>query len=326
MELPRFGSDEEYAAGRNHPTLWLPVFRRALRAAGLSPDGPLELLAPSQYPTAAARDHGLVATVYPSHWGGFDAYRLELDAHALLEPTSLPIPRLVAHGTLLASTSDHPWPWLIETEVVGRPWSEVVPTLPPSVQLRSAAELGATLQRWHSVPHDHGQIVNARWDNFLRLVTEERDTLGADDDRLALLGPVPEGALHALAASTLSEVDTTRSTSLLHSDVHGGNVLLDPGTGALVGIIDFNEVQAGHAWYDLADACFRLLHGDPHLVPAFLNGYGLSEADLADGAALRLLGWGLLHDFDVLTPAAEARRPTQTSVAALALHLTGLGD
>lgn len=55
---------------------------------------------------------------------------------------------------------------------------------------------------------------------------------------------------------------------------------------------------------------------------ASFDGYGLQRGPRI---AVRLLGWGLLHDFDVLRPIVDARPPEAArTVVDLAHHLTGL--
>lgn len=156
------------------------------------------------------------------------------------------------------------------------------------------------------------------------LIRDEQSHLGEHDERLAGFPASLQPQLRSLAASTLAGVDTTMPTSLLHGDLHDANIFVDPLTGALTAIIDLNEMYAGDRWYDLADACFRLLDGEPTYVPHLLAGYGLSGKEPAADTALRLLGWALLHDWDILTDTCRQRGMPDTNLADLAIHLTGL--
>ncbi|WP_020579755.1 phosphotransferase family protein [Actinopolymorpha alba] len=324
--LPTFSSFEEYWAARNHPTLWLEAIRHALDAAGLPSTGSVEMLGPSQYPTALACDLDAVATVYPDQWGGTRSYELEIEAHGVIAGHGLPVPDLIAHGALPSPAATRPgWAWLIETNAPGQPWSRVGPAMSRRRRERAASHLGALLRRWHAIPHTgRGGHLGSGWDAFLHLIRDELSHLGENDGRLAGFPPAMRPDLHRLAATTLTEVDAATPTSLIHGDVHSENVLVDQAVGAVTGIIDLNEMYAGHPWYDLADACFRLLQGEPGSVHRLLTGYGLDLEEPVDGIALRLLGWALLHDFDVLTPTCQLRGTPQTNVADLAGRITGL--
>lgn len=283
------------------------------------------MLTPSQWPTALARNLDAVVTVYPDQWGGPSSYALEIDAHGVLAGHDLPVPDLIAHGTVPSPATRTRWSWLIETKAPGQPWSRVGPTMSSQHRQRAASQVGAILHRWHQVPHaSRGGHLGSGWGPFLNLIRDELNHLGEHDERLARFPPALRPHLRTLAASTLADVDDTAPTSLLHGDVHSENVLVDPMAGAVTGIIDLNEMYAGHPWYDLADTSFRLLHGEPGCVQHMLTGYGLDIEEPVDGIALRLLGWALLHDFDVLTPTCQERGIPQGNVADLACHLTGL--
>lgn len=300
----RFGSWEEYWAARNDPAVWLPLVRRALDLAGMSGAGSPTMLVPSQYPTARAGD--VVVTIYPEEWDGRASYALEMEAHSIVDGQGLPIPRLLAHG------EGPPWSWLIESAADGVAW------IPSET---SAFDFGAVLRRLHDTPHDRGLLLG--WGRFRTLVVDELANLGRNDDRLAAFPSDLRPGLRELAESTYAAVDCRAPTRLLHGDVHGDNVFVDPVSAKLTAIIDLNEMYAGDPWYDLADACFRLLRGEPPLVERMLEGYGLVPMD-RDETALRLLGWGLLHDFDGLTSVVQSRGVPTSSVREVARQLTGL--
>ena len=283
------------------------------------------MLGPSQYPTALACDLEAVVTVFPDQWGGPRSYQLEIEAHGVLAGNDLPVPDLIAHGMFPHAATPPGWAWLIETKSPGQPWSGAATAMSGRRRQRAASQLGAVLRRWHETLHaGRGGHLGSGWGTFLRLIRAELSYLGEDDGRLACFPAVLWPRLRLLASSTLAEVASTTPTSLLHGDVHGENILVEPTAGAVTGIIDLNEMYAGDPWYDLADACFRLLHGDPACVRGLLTGYGLNVEEPVDGVALRLLGWGLLHDFDVLTPTCLRRGVPEVDVADLACHLTGL--
>jgi hygromycin-B 7''-O-kinase len=320
----RFDSDDEYReAVRERPWLWTPLMRRALEVAGLPSSGRLEMLGPGQYPTARGVGLGVVVSVYPEHWDGRAAWKLEREAHAVVDGSGLPVPRLVGYGELFPDADRYSWPWLIEADAAGAPWAQALELMPPRAGADAAAQLGSALRRLHDHPCGNGPLLGAGWGRFLALVSDERDRLGENDDRLQALPASLHEPLRELAAATLEQVDSGSIPQLLHGDVRASNLLIDPESGVLT-MIDLNEMNAGLGWYDLADAAFRLFHGDPRCIAAMLDAYRL-PAHYSDGdVALRLLGWALLHDFDGITSATHGRHITASSVRDLACQLTGV--
>lgn len=322
--VPRaFGSWHEYWSVRHDKGLWTPHFRRALNLAGVA-SAEIVMLRPSQYPTARSDD--LVVTVYPDASVAGNTFALELEAHALVADQGLPIPGVVAHGEFPHSVGQPVWHWLVESAATGQPWNQLRSRLDPWQMNRAAEDTGAALGRLHAVPHESGAMLGPQWERFTRLIKDEAENLGTGhDDRLRCFPERFRPSLKTLAEVTYAAVDTTAASSLLHGDVHGDNIFLDPESGRLAAIIDLNEMYAGHPWYDLADACFRLLHGAPPFTSDLLCGYGI-DTPTAEHVAVRLVGWGLLHDFDGLTGTVEARGiPSELSnIGELASHLTGL--
>lgn len=315
MAVPRhFASWDEYWRLRHDSTFWIPYFRKALQLAGRS-SGEIVMLGPSQYPHARAGD--VVITIYPDPSIARDTFAMELEAHALVSGHGLPIPELRAHGDFPAAPYGARWNWLVESAASGLPWSQVKDGLP------AVFDLGVALRRLHEISHDGGRMLRPDWQRFCELVEDELAHLGTNDPRLDGFPKPLRSALRDLAESTFHGIDTAAPTRLLHGDLHGGNVFVDPESGRLCGLIDLNEMYAGAAWYDLADACFRLLNGAPELTPQLLRGYGVVPTTRI---ATRLLGWALLHDFDGVTATIQHRGIPASigDIDGLARHLTGL--
>lgn len=320
--VPRgFASWDEYWAVRHDCALWEPFFAMALRSAGF-PTAEVVMQTPSQYPTARAGD--AIITIYPETSIAGNACAMDLEAHALITGLGLPVPDLIAHGTFKRPSDDLSWNWLIEAAAEGAPWSRAVAELSDEQAQRCATDLGVTIRRLHETPHETATILAPVWTRFHDLVSDESVRLGVNDGRLDGFPETIRPWLRDLAAETLAALDTDAPTKLLHGDIHGDNVFVDPATGRLTGLIDLNEMSAGSAWYDLADAAFRLFDGAPGLTDRLLRGYGLDPSS-HDYAGV-LLGWALLHDFDGITTTIEQRGiPEGADLDKLAAHLTGLG-
>ncbi|MDX1518098.1 MAG: phosphotransferase, partial [Woeseiaceae bacterium] len=98
-----------------------------------------------------------------------------------------------------------------------------------------------------------------------------------------LLGNLDDKALRALCADALTRfeeivlprLDTLR-WQIIHNDLNPGNVLVEPGSGRLAGIIDFGDIVRSPLVVDVAVACAYLLRdGDDTLadIRAFVAAY-----------------------------------------------------
>jgi len=319
--VPRtFASWDAFWAVRHDATVWEPFVINALTAASL-PVTEVVMLSPSQYPTARAGD--VIVTIYPDASIAGVSCAMELEALALVAGRGLPLPDLIAHGIFQHPTEDVSWSWLIESAADGVPWTRVRADISDDNARRCATHLGETLRLLHTTPHEGAAVLAPDWTRFIDLVGDETRGLGIIDGRLDGFPESTRRALRDLAEATFAGLDTTAPTALLHGDVHGDNVFVDPVSGGLTALIDLNEMYAGDPWYDLADAVFRLFQGGPGLTRRLLRGYGLDSA--TDGLPTSLLGWGLLHDFDGLTPTIRSRGlPATRDIDELAHHLTGL--
>ncbi len=314
-----FASWDDYWAVRHDESLWTPWFRWALELAALDA-ADVAILHPSQYPTARCGE--VIVTIYPDAAFVFD---LEREAHSLLAGQGLPIPTVISAGSFPTDSVGPTWQWLIESVAEGAAWNKVRSEMAPRQAQRAAAATGAVLKGIHQTPHDAARLLNLDWARFDRLIKDEVDQLGRNDGRLQRFPNRFVPTLHELASSTYAAINMDIPPALVHGDVHGDNVFVKPDTGELTALIDLNEMYVGHPWYDLADACFRLLRGRPGLTGHLIRGYGEDLSDLAS-VADNLLGWGLLHDFDGLTATLDERGvPAEiVTVPQLAGHLTGL--
>jgi aminoglycoside phosphotransferase (APT) family kinase protein len=102
--------------------------------------------------------------------------------------------------------------------------------------------------------------------------------------------PLAEVARHAQDL-----LDTQRRTCLVHSDLNPKNLLVDPDTLEVTGVLDWEFAHAGHPWTDLGN----LLRFDRH--PSYVAGvlgawstrHGGAVGELLDGARAADL-WALV--------------------------------
>ena len=151
-------------------------------------------------------------------------------------------------------------------------------------------------------------------DGLPGFVADRAVALGWDRDLL--------GRLESVAEDVQARLDEVQRTCLVHSDANPKNLLVDPGTLIVTGLLDWEYAHSGHPFTDLGN----LLRFDRR--PAFLEavlgawcerrGGTLREAlDLARAADL----WALV---DLAARAGE--NPVADSATALLRAIAGSGD
>ena len=90
-------------------------------------------------------------------------------------------------------------------------------------------------------------------------------------------------------------LDTQRRTCLVHSDLNPKNLLVDPMTLEVTGVLDWEFAHAGHPWTDLGN--LLRFERDPSYVAgvlaAWTTRHGGAVAELLDGARAADL-WALV--------------------------------
>jgi hygromycin-B 7''-O-kinase len=204
--------------------------------------------------------------------------RVEAAVYRLLAGSGLPIPTVVDEGGL-----------------------GLVATRLPGTSVDGAA-MSLTLEDWEELARALGAALR---------VLHARD--GATIDR-RLAGAAPSvftaRVPHHLRREAADLVATTASSepwramrpSLLHCDVHGGNVLVEPcATGwRFSGLVDFGRACTGVPLFDVMLAQARVLHHRRALMRAFLDDYGAASGQQWPQL---MMACALLHPFDVVTPA-----------------------
>ena len=192
----------------------------------------------------------------------------EVDAAVLrLVHGLLPVPEVLE---IRRPDQQHGTPGLLVTTYLpGERLDLVLPEAPDAVRAAAGRDLGVLLGRLAQMPMPRagmfldGDLRIGPWPPF------------AWSDELA---PGVEQVADD-AQSLLDEVDRV---CLVHSDVNPKNVLVDPATGAVTGLLDWEFAHAGHPSTDLGN----LLRFDrePVFAGAVLDGY-LAVAGHLDGLA-----------------------------------------
>lgn len=303
---PVIASDDDYARRLGDGAFWEPWARAAFELAGLDQPARLWHARPlGTYPTLLS-DTGLVVKLFGDRWYGPESHQAELEAYRVLDGHDLPVPRLVAAGQLFPdATNQWPWPFLILTQLRGATYAALSATLDRAARRRVAGDLGWLLRRLHRLPLS-GRRLAPSWRHFLALLERRRGEAPQDHRRWGLLPPRLCDQLDGWLPDPGVLVDTGRPPCLVHGDLHGEHVFLDPASSRLVGVIDFTDVYAGDPRYDLVALHFGTFHTDKALLGACLEAYGWPARPPT--WARDMLAFTLLHDFNMFRPAMPLKR------------------
>jgi aminoglycoside phosphotransferase (APT) family kinase protein len=246
----------------------------------------------------------------------------EIDAAVLrLVRGLVPVPDVleVRRG---AAAADRPG-LLVASYLPGERGDLVLPTLDDAGQAQLGARLGHLLADLSGMPTLRaGRFVDPALTVGAFGVSDGLP--GFVDEHAAALGwdAAPLARLCALAQRAQDLLDTVGRTCLVHSDLNPKNLLLDPATLEVTGLLDWEFAHSGHPFTDLGN----LLRFDrqPAYVEAVLRAWcerrgGTPDeaVDLARAADL----WALV---DLAARAGD--NPVADRAAALLLAVTASGD
>ena len=203
---------------------------------------------------------------------------------------------------------------LVTSELPGAPGEDVLPALDPDALGRAGEQLGGAAARLAGVPVLRRGVFA---DGDLRLVdfppgaapgeclaaVEQAYAAGAFDGwpapRLRGLGAV---AARAQRIVEDGEDELGEAAFLSHGDLGPANVLLDPATGDLLGVVDWEFAHAGIPWTDLGN----LLRGrggpdDDPFAAGVLGGWREATRLVDPPGATRLLDLARAADLLALT-------------------------
>ncbi len=181
--------------------------------------------------------------------------------------TAMPVPEVYALDT---SRRVLPSPYMLMAFLPGQPLHRLRPALGPEAQATIDQTLGRSMAQLHAIggaafgPLAHPSPPGLPWRQvFLGLLG---DVL-ADGGEAGVALPLAHGAILARAEAWAGALDALREPRLVHWDLWDGNVLVEPESGRVSGIIDFERAL----WADpLMEFQFReFAAGD-----AFAAGYG----------------------------------------------------
>lgn len=236
----------------------------------------------------------LVVKLYGPYWCGPDSHRLESEAYRVLNETDLPVPRVLARGTLRSRADGWPWPFLVLSRVEGRAWRTGADA-DRARTLALAGEVGELLARFRAVPLPVEGPLSPADGAFEAMLRQRHAEAIAEHREWGYLSPVLLDQL----SDRLPEPETLIGATppvFVHGDLHGANLFTDQQRARLTGIVDFNDVYAGDEHYSLVQLHLDTFGGDRELLATALDRANWPiTADFPE----RMLHYTMLHDFEV---------------------------
>ena len=304
--LPAVRSDEEWQAVVWDERIVRPAAEDLATRLGLAGVG-LRRYRGGSRPVYAVGDHR-VLKLYPT----VSAPDSVTEAWVLTYLSGkLPVatPELLAHGEY-----ENGWHYVLMSQLPGTELAAAWPAIPRPHQDQVASEVGEMLAALHGLDPEplHAIVGPADWTDFL---AGQRAT-ALERQREVQLPDLWLSQIEYFLESV--PLMPGRERVLLHTEVTPEQLVLNPGTWTLSGLLDFETAMTGDRAYEFAAVGLFVSRGDPRLLDRILAAYGRSFDPL------ELLAFTLLHRHSNLPQClSELRAPPEPTLDSLALTWFG---
>jgi aminoglycoside phosphotransferase (APT) family kinase protein len=256
-----------------------------------------------------------VVRVYGARGAARGPGAAEIDAAVMgLVRGLVPVPEVLE---LRRGDPDAGTPGLLVTSFVpGERLDLALPAMSAERRARAGRSCGEIAARLACMPMRRSGLF-ADADLRIDPMPEDYADLGAHADRVAPrlgLGPAGRRALAALAGRSQERLDRFRRACLVHSDLNPKNLLVDPGTGAVTAVLDWEFAHAGVPVTDVGN----LLRHDrgEGFAAAVLAAFRGGVPDLADRPDDELLADARAADLWAVLDLATRRAENPAAAAA----------
>ena len=304
MQRPTFSSIESYGQLFTSVAYWQPYIEEICTRHSLGSCQRVRAGLPGTHPVFIVSEQ-YVIKLFTYYFGGAESLAVERDLYSIFAqspPFSIPVPALIAEGTLFPQGDEWSWPYLITNVIPGTSLGEVYEQVSYEDMLALAHSLGLFLRQLHQVNLSQSRIFKPMWDTFLENIEDQRHTCVA---RQQEWGTLPTHLIaqiedYLLPDEQLFDIHTT--PHLLHCDLNADHVLGlvdERQSWHTRGIIDFGDALVGDWHYELFALHMGLFHADKHLLHVFLDSYDPEQTLRANFTHIAM-SYQLLRRFDGL--------------------------
>lgn len=278
MKRPIFASIQEYGQLFTDVTYWQPYVEEVCTRHLPGKCQRVRSGLPGTHPVFIV-DERYVIKFFTHYFGGMESLAAEMDLYHVFShnpPLSIPVPTLIAQGTLFPDSDEWPWPYLITNVISGRGLVEVHEQVHYENLLTLADLLGQFLHQLHPMNLSQSHLFKPTWDAFANEIEQQRQTYVA---RHQDWGTIPTHLIEQIESYLLSThmlFDAHTTPHLLHCDLNSDHVfgfLDEKQHWHTTGIIDFGDAQVGDWHYDLIALHMGLFCGDKVLLQTFMDSY-----------------------------------------------------
>lgn len=316
---PHLDSIEDYRRRFADPAYWRPYVGEVCHHHGLA-QGEVspKVGVPGTYPVFIV-DHRWVIKFFGRLFNGGAVFRSELEANRIVSgKLEVPIPPLVAHGSLFGDTAEWSWPYLVFEFLPDDSLSHVRDEVSLTNMMSIAEELGHIVSRLHSLPLPDGSALRPTWDHYTRLLESGR---AGCEQRHREWGDLPGRMLSQVEAFIPSAKDLVPRAgppTLLHGDLTADHILVRRvgSVWRIRALIDFGDAIAGDPLFELIAPHLDIFHINKELLRVFMHAYQPS-LHLDHIQAQKLLCLCLLHPYNVF-PGFFQEHPEAVQLTSLA--------
>jgi hygromycin-B 7''-O-kinase len=272
-------------------------------------------------------DEQYVIKLYTHFFNGAASYAVEAALYAAFaQAPTLPVPKLIARGSLFPQDEAWSWPYIVTTAIPGTSLGEVVERVSAEDRVQVAIFLSPLLRQLHSLPLAGLPGSEDPWRFFLHFLEAQHSACVHNHETWQTMPNHLIAQIEAYLLPLAVLVEEVRQPHLLHCDLNADHVLeqFEEDHWQPAGIIDFGDARIGDRLYELPALHIGLFACDKHLLQHFLRSYGF-DAELRRQFVQRAMSFTLLHQFDVLAPVFETF-PHARAVASLDELATLLWD
>lgn len=249
---------------------WMPVLQVLQRRFGL-PAQPWSRITTGSNALFALGDDIIVKLV-PPNW------RRQGDKERLVTPLlqgrlSINTPRFIGGGEIEG------WVFIITSRLRGTLLADIWPALDAANKRAIMAQTGEVLRELHGVPFADDCAIRVDWPAYLGTLIStcmgRHERHGMPESLRAQVMP------YLQASGDFAPAGTVR---FIHMDVHPWNLMARQSGGQwrLDGLLDYGDAIIGHSdWFELLTPAIFMAQGQPALLGALLNSYGIEAADPA---------------------------------------------
>jgi aminoglycoside phosphotransferase (APT) family kinase protein len=191
-----------------------------------------------------------------------DAFRIrrEIEAmHHVKLHTSVPIPAIL--DTHIDSDEDDERSWILMEQLPGRQLGEVWHTMDTTSQEQSICQLKAYFEQLHSLlPPDPGWIGSCSggpaYDHRLNNISTCGPFASVSEFHDFLVAPARKSPRPEWIAKYRQHLSDSHQIVYAHADLSWENILVDPKTGNVTGILDWEMAGFWPKWWEYRKALF----------------------------------------------------------------------